>query len=886
MGFSTHLSTPVRPFLALHLISSSTIFILSMLSLETNASASHLLRHLIDSANLSSVIFVDSRGNIGDWRIAPARVVNITDALDGGGSDSLVCNDQGTRCKVVAGKTKTASKQKAEAGSKSSDSDSDSDSDAELCNSTSTAAASQSQVTSTITTISSIQGSAVTTRLLVVPTVVTSKGQVVTTSILLDEAGVNLPDVQSTSVLTSAGVASSAVISTASSSSAVSTTLAATSSTPLSTSASFPSLSAAGASTSSSAATSNTSSSAPASPSGQKSTGFDSSASSASGESSPSSGDEAQVARSNTVPRLVATRKFYRRRKIEKRNRSDDEDSSDEQAHNSPSKSGPPKLRSRKRLYITGDRLEISNTTQSVPTAGVTVAATAATTTGASASGVTTTVAAETTSASTDIVPADEPLSSASSVSSHSCDSLSSDSDSDLGEESMVLPQGLTIAQLRKLLQEDPDQFDGIATDPNRLAASVFIKSSSEGIEPVLNGDGKIIGANITGVDGAADTFVSQQCVTGFAWSINSLDNFVREEIVLACFFMWVLGLAVIAVFNESIPHLVALLFSLVLTIAWSANDLRLSFAFWSHFSEAVRDDCGDDVLFFPDYLGKRVGFQGAALGINVLTLGLSGWRCWKLRDSFGWQTFQRIGASSNMNKMYRLVLGLSIVLQLDAFALVTFFALYLDQITRGQASYFMTDCEAFQALYSILIVMLFPWLYFGSKSIRTENRRQFLVFIGLSVFLIAGWATSFASSTFRTTFTHWSFFKALGVLALILSLVSLVLAVMRRVTFGRGLSEYLEVGDDVGKWSSIGGGGGGLGEKGTEVMVEEVRDEGKKAALPTFSSVFGPGPAPPPRVMFPNTQGVQAIRQSQVDSNRVSSAPSWSAGDDQRRDL
>ncbi|ODN89212.1 hypothetical protein L198_06535 [Cryptococcus wingfieldii CBS 7118] len=864
---STRLSKPVRPFLALHLISSSTIFILSILSIETNASTSHFLRHLIDSADLSSVIFVDKRGNIGDWRIAPARVVNITDVQEDGSSNSLVCNDQGTKCKVVEGKTKkVASKQKAEAESESEDSDSDSgsssDSDfgsdsgfeTEFGNSTSTGTANESQSTSTITTVSTLQGNAITTRLLAVPTVVTSSGQVVTTSILMHEADATLADIESSSlstgnVPTSTSVASSAVTVRTSSS----LTASSTSTTALSTSASLVATSTTSASqvvssvaTSSSSVTSNASSLASASPSAQETTESASSASSAWGESSPSSGDEVQAGRRNALSRHPPPPKFYRRRRVEKKNKSNGEDSSDdEQTDSIPSRRDSAKHRSHKRLFFAGARLEIFNTTGSTASIADFIATTA---TSSEASAVTTAT-------------------------------TSADSDSDSGVDSIVLPKGMTVAQLNKLLEEEPDQFEGIITSPKRLTASVPIKSSLDGVKPVQGEDGTIIGANITGitgVGGGVDTFVSQQCAAGFAWSVNSLDNFVREEIVLACFFMWVLGLAVVAVLNESIPHLMALLFSLVLTIAWSANDLRLSFAFWRKFSEMVQNNCGDDSSFFPDYLAKR-GHQRT--DARAERLGV-------LETERQLRTFQRIGASSTMNKMYKLVLGLSIILQLDAFVLVTFFALYLDQITRGQASYFMSNCKAFQALYSILVIMLFPWLYFGWKSIRTESRIQFMVFIGLSVFFLAGWAISFASPTFRTTFTHWSFFKALGILALILTVASLVLAVLRRMTFGRGLSEYLEIGDDVGKWTSLGGGGGGLGEKETEVRVEDVRSEGRKEALPTFSTIFGPGPVPPPRRMFSNTQGVQAIRQWQTESNRASSAPSWAAGDDQRRDL
>ncbi|WVF72881.1 hypothetical protein IAT40_007699 [Kwoniella sp. CBS 6097] len=318
---------------------------------------------------------------------------------------------------------------------------------------------------------------------------------------------------------------------------------------------------------------------------------------------------------------------------------------------------------------------------------------------------------------------------------------------------------------------------------------------------------------------------------------------------------MWTLGLAVVALLNESVPHLLALLVSLLISIVWTANDIRVTFKFWSNFSSMLERNCGGANIL-PQYLDKRVAFQSTVLGANVLTLAGSGVLCWKLKDHFGWQTFQRIGASTEMNRLYKLVLALSILLQLDAFVLVTFFALFLDQISRGPASYYMRNCTLFQIIYSVLIVTLFLWLYL---------RRRFNVFLGLTAALIAGWAISFANRVFRVVFTTWAFFTALGCLAITLTVFSIVLAVFRRLTFGKGLSEFLYHEE--------------IHERPTEAFDEKPTMAVQVAtnALPTFSAAFGPGPAPPPRRMFPPMP-------TYVATTRVSSAPSWRAGDDNRQ--
>lgn len=47
-----------------------------------------------------------------------------------------------------------------------------------------------------------------------------------------------------------------------------------------------------------------------------------------------------------------------------------------------------------------------------------------------------------------------------------------------------------------------------------------------------------------------------------------------------------------------------------------------------------------------------------------------------------GSQTFKRVGASITINRIYKVVLSLSTILQLDAFFLLTLFGLWLDQVS------------------------------------------------------------------------------------------------------------------------------------------------------------------------------------------------------------
>jgi hypothetical protein len=72
----------------------------------------------------------------------------------------------------------------------------------------------------------------------------------------------------------------------------------------------------------------------------------------------------------------------------------------------------------------------------------------------------------------------------------------------------------------------------------------------------------------------------------------------------------------------------------------------------------------------------------------------------------FGWQTFKRVGASRSINRIYKLVLTLSIVIQLSLFFVVLAVALWLDQLYHGAIAIMATQSDVYQAFLMIIIVV------------------------------------------------------------------------------------------------------------------------------------------------------------------------------------
>lgn len=62
------------------------------------------------------------------------------------------------------------------------------------------------------------------------------------------------------------------------------------------------------------------------------------------------------------------------------------------------------------------------------------------------------------------------------------------------------------------------------------------------------------------------------------------------------------------------------------------------------------------------------------------------------------------------------------------------------------------------------------------------------LIFLILSMLYLGGWSAMFFSTTFRWTFTTWTFFALMTTASVILTLLSAILGVVCRLNFGQGL--------------------------------------------------------------------------------------------------
>nr|GAT43664.1 predicted protein [Mycena chlorophos] len=329
---------------------------------------------------------------------------------------------------------------------------------------------------------------------------------------------------------------------------------------------------------------------------------------------------------------------------------------------------------------------------------------------------------------------------------------------------------------------------------------------------------------------------LDKSCMWSLNWPVSILDNTKREDIVFIAFQFWVLGMSLVALLNESMPHMFASLLTHVLATAWSGFQISNTAAFRSDFEHYITDGaCHGVPTLLPTYWAARAQAEYPIMALNAVSLIVSSILTWKLVKLFGWQTFKRVGASLTIKRVYHLVLIFSIVVQLGLFFMGATVSLFLDQLINGWAGHLAWYSFLYKIMFILTGILLIPWITSGWYSVRHEKRWGMILFLGISLWYLTGWAVMFLSTTFRWTFETWNFFAIVSSASVFFSLVAFILAIICRYNFGKGLVRYLSSqeplpGDEFERVTS-------------RIDEEKVSFPTTEKPVPTYSATFGSGP-------------------------------------------
>ncbi|KNZ71879.1 hypothetical protein J132_05704 [Termitomyces sp. J132] len=223
------------------------------------------------------------------------------------------------------------------------------------------------------------------------------------------------------------------------------------------------------------------------------------------------------------------------------------------------------------------------------------------------------------------------------------------------------------------------------------------------------------------------------------------LNNERREDIVILCFNIWLLSMAVVTILNESLPHLGASLSGHVFGTGWAAYRLAPH-----ELHEQLQD--------VEKFLTTQCDFNPPNNWLSV-------------------------------HQLHDIVLVFSACLQLGTFFLLASASIWIDLVVHSIGQHMQLYLVAF----IVTLLLSLPWLYLGWVSVRKEGRGQFLAFSHVAVFLIVIFSLMFFSDFYQLIFKRWPFFAAITVTAFVLTISTAFLGIWCRMNFGRGLSQYLQ---------------------------------------------------------------------------------------------
>lgn len=330
---------------------------------------------------------------------------------------------------------------------------------------------------------------------------------------------------------------------------------------------------------------------------------------------------------------------------------------------------------------------------------------------------------------------------------------------------------------------------------------------------------------------------LDRQCLWALNYPVQILQQTEREDLTFIAFQIWVLGMSIVAVLNESVPHTIATLLTHLLATGWAGYQIFNTAQFHGDFSRLSTNGACDPINLLPSYWKSRYAAEIASLVLNVVALLVSSFLSWRLAKLFGWQTFKRVGASIAISRVYKLVLMLSIVIQMSLFFMVIAISLWLDQLCNGSIGRLDPSPE-YKPLLIVTLILLLPWLTTGWYGVRRELKIPMFVFLALSVGYLAGWAAMFDSTAFRWTYMNWTFFGVMASASVFLTLVALILGIICRINFGKGLIRYLNAEEPIPE----------------DFVPVNYGDDIEKIAFPTddrkvstFSATVGAGQEAPP---------------------------------------
>ncbi|KAJ7777583.1 hypothetical protein DFH07DRAFT_797297 [Mycena maculata] len=202
-----------------------------------------------------------------------------------------------------------------------------------------------------------------------------------------------------------------------------------------------------------------------------------------------------------------------------------------------------------------------------------------------------------------------------------------------------------------------------------------------------------------------------QKCAVSLMWFADVLNDARREDLVILAYQIWLFSLSVVTLLNESLPHLFAGLAARALATGWAGFRVQGDKNLYSVYQNVIQAGACGGYDPMGTWWNGDAQHGIAGLVSNVLTLVMMAALSYKLYKVYANQTFSRVGTSAEIHRIYKLVLLLSVSLQLAGFFTLAQTALWIDKISFGPIRPLAQHFPLYLAGFILTVFLEMPWL-------------------------------------------------------------------------------------------------------------------------------------------------------------------------------
>ncbi|KAJ3503632.1 hypothetical protein NMY22_g18184 [Coprinellus aureogranulatus] len=277
----------------------------------------------------------------------------------------------------------------------------------------------------------------------------------------------------------------------------------------------------------------------------------------------------------------------------------------------------------------------------------------------------------------------------------------------------------------------------------------------------------------------------SMRCIYSMSWLEETLHDSQREDAATLFFHVWLFGLSLVAILNESLPHLGAAFAGHIMAAAWSSSRIMGAQSLAKLYRDIIIAGPCEGADLLGSWWEMRFAHTIPIVAFNIISVFGLGFLSYKLLKVYSAASF------------YKIVLVFSVGLQLSGFFTAVSSGLWLSKVAHGNFKALSRHEALYIAGFVVILVAELPWLILGWVSARKECKKRFWGFAVLSAVFLSISGVMFGSEAYRTIFKSWRFFATVTVTAFILLVLTVTLGFVCYFNYGKGLQAYLQMSEE-----------------------------------------------------------------------------------------